>query len=459
MRLVEGMKDEKLGVALLYNFTKGYGKVPMEVYNVVLPLLFNDDFRDSLTKGESLSTCIQNSMKDHQNFKREILRQIEELDDVTSKALGIALLNKSLYFQIIEGTMRGEHKDSTILPLNEAILLGEYVRGKSLAEILGLLDVEGEKIVVLDGDTLGRDMDLSSLSDFGKVTILSNVEQNDIPSFIKEATILITNKKLLGKPELEEAKNVKLICVTATGYNNIDVTYCREHNIMVCNVKGYSTNSVAQHTFALLLDVYHKNRYYHDYVASGKYSVNPMFTHFEETFYELEGKKWGIVGMGDIGNRVAEIATAFGCDIQYYSTSGRNNHQPYRCVDFKTLLRTSDIISIHAPLNDQTEDLFNKPAFDFMKPSAYLINVGRGKIVNEKDLADALKLNRIAGAALDVFEKEPLDSDNPLLGVEAHKLRLTPHIAWATKEARDRVIQEIYRNIEAFLTGKPRNVC
>lgn len=459
MKLVDGMKDEKLGVALLYNFTKGYGKVPMEVYNIVLPLLFNDTFRVSLTKNQALETCIQNSQQEQYDFKKQIVEQMKALDDITSKALGIALLNKNLEFQIDAGTMHGIYQESTILPLNEAILLGEYVQGKSVAEILSLLDTAGEKIVVLDADTLGRDMNLSMLSDFGEVKILSDVEQSEISDWIKEATILITNKKLLGERELQAAKKVKLICVTATGFNNIDVAYCREHNITVCNVKGYSTNSVAQHTFALLLDLYHKNHYYHQYVASGQYSNNPMFTHFENTFYELEGKTWGIVGMGDIGKQVAKIASVFGCQVQYYSTSGQNTKQAYPCVDFKTLLMTSDIISIHAPLNQQTEDLFNKAAFDIMKPSAYLINVGRGKIVNEKDLVNALKTNRIAGAGLDVFEREPFDKNHPLLSVDANKLRMTPHIAWATKEARDRVIHEIYLNIDAFLAEKPRNVC
>ncbi|MFV0395860.1 MAG: D-2-hydroxyacid dehydrogenase [Coprobacillaceae bacterium] len=459
MKIEDEIKDEKWALVLLNSFTKGYGKVPMEVYNIVLPLLFNTTFRELLIKKESLETCIQISVQKQYDLKKDIINQMATFDDITSKALGLAMLNKNISFPIIDGVMYGSYNDLGMELVEEAIILGDYLHDKSLADIISLLDNGSEKIIVLDGDTLGKDMDMSKLTDFGEVTILSDIEQEEIPNTVKEATIIITNKKLLGKKELQEANRVKLICVTATGFNNIDIAYCKEKEITVCNVKGYSTNSVAQHTFALLLDLYHKNNYYHQYVTSGKYSMNPLFTHFEETFYELEGKTWGIVGMGDIGQKVAQIAKVFGCEIQYYSTSGKNMSQPYPCVDFNTLLRTSDIISIHAPLNNQTDNLFNASAFDLMKPTAYLINVGRGKIVNELDLVEALRKKRIAGAGLDVFENEPLDKNHPLLDMSPDVLRLTPHIAWATKEARNRVIDEIYLNINAFLEGKPRNVC
>lgn len=451
--------DEKLAVALLYSFTKGYGNVPMDVYNIVLPLLFNDALKNALSNNESLKDCIKMCTAKQHDFKREILRQMRELEDITSRALGQALLNKNIDFNIVDGIMHGQYNTSTMISLFEATLLGEYIKNHSLDEIIELLDNVGEHIVFLDADTLGKNMDVSRLSDFGKVTILSNIVQEAIPKNIEEASIIITNKKILGKEELKNAKKVKLICVTATGFNNIDISYCKQRGITVCNVKGYSTNSVAQHTFALLLDLYHKNQYYHNYVASGQYSSNSMFTHFEETFYELEGKTWGIVGMGDIGQKVAKIAKVFGCVVQYYSTSGKNISQPYPCVEFNALLTTSDIISIHAPLNEQTENLFNNEAFQLMRPSAYLINVGRGKIINELDLVEALKTKAIAGAGLDVFENEPFSRSHPLLSVEANVLRLTPHIAWATKEARKRVIEQIYLNIDAFLVGKPRNVC
>ena len=185
-----------------------------------------------------------------------------------------------------------------------------------------------------------------------------------------------------------------------------------------------------------------------------------MFTHLGYTFNELANKTWGIVGMGEIGQKVASIASAFDCNVQYYSTSGKNNHQAYKQVDFDTLLKTSDIISIHAPLNKQTENLFNHDAFIKMKPSAYLINVGRGKIVNEKDLVEALKNYQLAGAGLDVFENEPFNDGSPLLQInDATKLIMTPHIAWAPVETRNRVIDEVCLNIEGFKNNKLRNVC
>lgn len=256
------------------------------------------------------------------------------------------------------------------------------------------------------------------------------------------------------------ASKLQLICVTATGVNNIDLEYCKNVGITVCNVKGYSTNAVAQHTFALLLDLYNKNHYYHNYIDSGNYSSSSMFTHLGHTFHELDGKTWGIVGMGEIGRKVASIARAFGCQVQYYSTSGKNNNQDYQQVDFDTLLATSDIISIHAPLNSKTENLFNQTAFEKMKESAYLINVGRGKIINEADLVAALKNNQLAGAGLDVFEQEPFNGTSPLLEIkDATKLIMTPHIAWAPIETRNRVIEEVCLNIEGFKSNNLRNVC
>ncbi len=316
-----------------------------------------------------------------------------------------------------------------------------------------------ENIVFLDANTLGADINIKPLETFGNLTVIPDCKIEDIANAIQEATIVITNKKSLGKRELEHAKRVSLICECATGYNNIDIAYCKQHNITVCNISGYATNGVAQHTFALLLDLFDKNTYYHSYITSGAYSANPLFTHFENTFYELSDKRWGIVGMGAIGQKVANIATAFGAHVQYFSTSGKNKQQPYPCVDFDTLLTTSDIISIHAPLNEQTENLFTTKQFVKMKKSAYIINVGRGKIIHEASLAKALMEDQIAGAGLDVFSQEPLEKESPLLQVPADKLRMSPHIAWATKEARERIVQELVLNIQAYKAGEARNHC
>lgn len=460
MKLVDGMKDEKLGSALLYNFTKGYGAVPMAVYNIVLPLLYNDVFRESLTETKNVMTSLNTCIQEQTDFRKSVVKQIEVLDGITSKALGIALLNKDLDFNIDNGMMYGVCNPSKILDLNEAIILGKYFTGKQLEEIMDMITLQDTHIVFLDCETLGNDVDLKGLEKFGQVTVLKDAADNQIVDVIKEATIVITNKKILGKEQLMNANNLKLICVTATGFNNIDLDYCHQVGITVCNVKGYSTNSVAQHTFALLLDLFNKNHYYHQYIDDGNYSSSSMFTHFANTFHELDGKVWGIIGMGNIGQKVADIASVFGCKVQYYSTSGKNNQQKYPQVDFDTLLSTSDIISIHAPLNEQTEGLFNQHAFDKMKSTAYLINVGRGKIICEKDLVEAIKKEKIAGAGLDVFEKEPFFKESPLLEIkDPTKLIMTPHIAWATVEARNRVIEEVCLNIESFTKNIKRNVC
>lgn len=459
MKLVDGMKDEKLGSAILYNFTKGYGSVPMDLYNMVLPLLFNDIFREEINKFDNFSDCIKSCLTKDAGFTDKITADVEKMDEMTNRALGIALLNKALSFKINDGVMSGNWKPSKILDLNEAILLGKMLKDKSLKDVMEILQ-EDFKIVFLDSETLGNDIDLSKLNKYGAVTIYDQSNKDEIKERIKDASVVITNKHYLGAEQLKDASKLKLICVTATGVNNIDLEYCNKSNITVCNVKGYSTNAVAQHTFALLLDLYNKNHYYHNYIESGNYSTSSMFTHLGYTFHELAGKTWGIVGMGEIGRKVAGIASAFDCNVQYYSTSGKNNQQEYKQVDFDTLIKTSDIISIHAPLNKQTQNLFNKESFMKMKSSAYLINVGRGKIVNEIDLVEALKSHQLAGAGLDVFENEPFNNDSPLLSIkDATKLIMTPHIAWAPIETRNRVIEEVCLNIEGYKSGKLRNVC
>lgn len=229
-------------------------------------------------------------------------------------------------------------------------------------------------------------------------------------------------------------------------------------NIAVTNVKSYSTDSVVQHTFALLFYVYEKLRHYDDFVKQGKYSDYGCFTYFGERFAQLSGKTWGIIGLGEIGRKVADIAKAFGCHVVYYSTSGKNSNPDYERAEFDELLRISDIISIHAPLNDRTQNLMNRAAFEKMKPEAVLINVGRGLIVNEADLLWALNENKIAAAGLDVLSVEPMRKDNPLYGYrDSNRLIITPHIAWATNEARKRLVDEAYLNLEAFICGKERN--
>lgn len=459
MDLIDKINDEKTGGALLYCFTKGYGSVPMNVYNIVLPLLTNEIFQEELKKETDFQKCVNACIQKDNDFVKKVTEKISEYEEMTSRFLAILLLNHKLEFKIENGIMSGNCRVIEKYDLKMPYILGKMLQGKEYEEIIMML--KGDfKIVFLDRETLGSDIDCSCLNQYGNAIIYEQTEVDEVSKRIEDASIVITNKHILGPEQLKNATKLKLICVTATGVNNIDLEYCKLANIAVCNVKGYSTNAVAQHTFALLLDLYNKNHYYHNYIASGNYASSSMFTHLGHSFHELDNKVWGIVGMGDIGRKVANLAEAFGCQVQYYSTSGRNNQAQFKRVDFDTLLKTSDIITIHAPLNKQTEYLFDEEAFAKMKNSAYLINVGRGKIVKETALVDALKNHLIAGAGLDVFENEPIKADSKLLEIQdPTRLLMTPHIAWAPVETRNRVIEEVCLNIESFKKGSFRNRC
>ncbi len=313
-----------------------------------------------------------------------------------------------------------------------------------------------KKIVILDGKTLGE-LDFTKLREFGELAYYDTTKPEEVVERIKDANIVLTNKVVLNENNLKEAKNLELICETATGFNNIDIVYAKNNNIAVTNVAGYSTNTVAQHTFATVLSLYDKLSYYDNYVKSGDYAKSGLFTNVSKPFYELEGKTWGIIGFGAIGKRVAKIAEVFGVNVIYYSTSGKNSNSEYKRVDFKELLDQSDIISIHAPLNKDTQGLINYDALKNMKKSSILVNMGRGPIVVEADLAKALDEELIAGAALDVFEVEPIKEDNPLISIRnKENLVVTPHIAWASVEARVRLFEEVINNIKAFYNGEIR---
>jgi glycerate dehydrogenase len=236
--------------------------------------------------------------------------------------------------------------------------------------------------------------------------------------------------------------------------NNVDLKYAASKAIVVKNVAGYSTESVVQHTFSMLFYLMNRLAYYNNYVQSGQYAQSKLFTHLGRTFYELSGKKFGIIGLGTIGKRVAEVATAFGADVMYFSTSGKNLNNSYRHARLEELLSTSDVISIHCPLTDNTRNLLDLPHLKRMKKDAMLINTGRGGIVNEEALAYVIDHDLIGGAGLDVLSKEPPDTDNPLLHVQNNeKLIITPHIAWATAEARSRLIRGVILNIQTYITG------
>ncbi len=315
------------------------------------------------------------------------------------------------------------------------------------------------KICILDALTLGEDADLSAFQALGEVSVYDSTAPEQIVERIKDCEIIVTNKVVLNASNLPYAPQVKLICVAATGTNNIDLEYTRSQNITVTNVAGYSTHSVAQHTFAMLFYLLESPAYYDSYVKSGQYAKSQIFTNLARPFWELTGKTWGIIGLGTIGRTVADIARAFGCQVIYYSTSGQNRNHDYSRKDLAELLQTADIVSIHAPLNKQTFDLLNYQRLQLMRPNVILLNLGRGNIVNEADLARALDEGLIAGAALDVLEREPIGRENPLLKIkQPDRLFITPHIAWSSREARETLVKEIANNIEGFLEGTPRNL-
>ena len=306
-------------------------------------------------------------------------------------------------------------------------------------------------IVLLDAKTLGDDLNLSSLEQFGTLTRYDTTSEEETLERIIDADIVITNKVVITANVLAQTKKLKLICIAATGMNNVDLEAAKFQGITVKNVAGYSTKSVVQHTFAMTLYLLEKMAYYDAVVKNDTWSESGLFTDVSQPFYEISGKKWGIVGMGMIGQEVAKIATAFGAEIFYYSTSGKNLHHAYPHQTLEFLLKDCDIISIHAPLNDDTYDLINENNLPFLKENAILLNLGRGGIINETDLAFELDRREIY-AGLDVLEKEPITTLNRLNEVK-HKERLliTPHIAWTSIEARKKLLAGIVKNIQHFL--------
>ena len=315
------------------------------------------------------------------------------------------------------------------------------------------------KIVFMEANTLGTDVSLEAFSKLGDVTIYPLTEPLENAKRIQDADIIVVNKIPLNEELLKDARNLKLICLTATGTNNVDFDYTNRRGITVANVKGYSTESVVQHTFALFFYVYEKLAYYDEFVKSGEYIRNDVFSHFTVRFHELSGKTWGIIGLGTIGTRVAEVAKAFGCNVIYYSTSGKHDSETYERVSLEELLNRSDVISIHAPLNNATRELITKRELSLMKKDAILLNLGRGPIIKEEDLAEALLAGTIGGAGLDVLSVEPMLADNPLYAVQdSARLVITPHIGWATTEARQRCADEVFENMKAFLNGEERNI-
>lgn len=307
------------------------------------------------------------------------------------------------------------------------------------------------KIVFLDVKTIGEDIDYSGFDSLGEVVKYDFSAPEEIPERVKDADVIVLNKPSINERTIGAAPNLKLVCVTGTGTNHLDKDFLASRGIEWRNVAGYSTESVAQHTFAMLFYLLEKLTFYDSYVKDEHYVNDTHFKHFSEHWNQIAGKTWGIIGLGNIGRRVADIAKAFGANVIYYSTSGKNNQEDYQRVDLDTLLSSSDIVSVHAPLNEDTKGLMNSEAFAKMKSSAIFLNLGRGAIVDEAAIAEALNTKQITAAGLDVLCKEPMAPDNPLRSIkDSKKLLITPHIAWASVEARTNLMNIIQGQIKEF---------
>ena len=311
------------------------------------------------------------------------------------------------------------------------------------------------KIVVLDAATLGSDTDLTPLMQCGAVTVWENTAPAEIARRIEDAEVIVSNKVRLMEPVLKDAKNLKLICLCATGYDCVDTAYCASRGIGVCNVPGYSTQSVAQLTVALVLELTNHLGQYREYVHSGAYSRSGVANALTPVWHELYGKTWGIIGGGNIGRQVARIAEAFGCRV---IVCRRKPDEIYETADVDTLCRESDIISIHVPLTEETRGMIGKKQIEAMKETAIVINVARGAVTDEEALAFAVKEGRIAGLGVDVYSQEPFGENHPFNRIlDLPNVCLTPHTAWGAIETRNRCIAMVAENISAFCQGKRKN--
>lgn len=307
------------------------------------------------------------------------------------------------------------------------------------------------KIVFLDAKTVGDDVSLDSFKEFGEFVTYDVTQKDETISRVKDADIILSNKVVIDKEVMDSCTKLKLICITATGMNNVDLKYAKQKGIEVKNAAGYSTDSVTQTTFSLVLALISQMRYYDDFVKSKEWSRSGLFTNVQRPYWQIKDKKWGIIGLGTIGKSVAGVANAFGAEVCYYSTSGVNRDEPYVRVELEEMFKSCDIISIHAPLNDKTYKLIKEPQLKLMKKGAVLLNLGRGGIIDEADLAKAIDEFGIL-AGLDVTEVEPMSETNPLLHVKKKdNLIITPHIAWASYEARVELMRIVAKNIEEFL--------
>ena len=307
------------------------------------------------------------------------------------------------------------------------------------------------KISVLDVKTLGNDLDFSEIYQLGEVTVYDLTTQDEVIERIQDAEVLILNKVKLHKENLPYAKKLKLICITATGFDNVDIDYCREHGIAVCNVVGYSTDSVVQLTISMAFSLATNLLSYDKFVKSGAYTKSGVFNRVEPVFREISALTWGVIGLGTIGGKVARIAEAMGCRVLAYK---RTPVEEFTCVDLDSLLRESDIITVHTPLNEGTYHLINQKRLTQMKDGVVLLNVARGAVFDEEAVTNAVLDGKIGGLGVDVYSTEPMQSDSPYQKLlHCDNVIVTPHMAWGAYDARQRCIDEIEENIKSFLQG------
>lgn len=306
------------------------------------------------------------------------------------------------------------------------------------------------KIAILDALTFGE-IDLSAFDALGEVSLYQTTTPEQTQERIIEADVIVTNKVVITQEQMRAAKNLKLIAIAATGMNNVDLNAAKELAIEVKNVAGYSTDSVIQHTFSMLFYLIGHSSYYDSFVKDSSYAKSPIFTNISRPFFEIKGKKWGIIGLGAIGRGVASVASAFGAELLYHSTSGALREEPYKSVSLETLMSSCDIISIHAPLNEQTQNLLGYKELSQCKEGAVILNLGRGGIIDEEAVARIID-ERDISFGLDVLEREPIRENHPLMSIKnSQNLYITPHIAWASTEARERLIELIIENIKSSI--------
>ena len=311
------------------------------------------------------------------------------------------------------------------------------------------------KIVFLDAATIGDDLTYKSFEELGEVVVYPTTSDDEFEEHVKGADVVVINKLKLNSTNLPKAPNLKLICLAATGFDNVELDYCRKMGIGVCNVVGYSTQSVAQLTLSMVLSLYTNLGQYTDFVRSGEYTKYGLANRLTPVYHEIAGKTWGIVGYGNIGKQVARVAEALGCRILVYKRTPLEN---VACVDFDTVCQKSDILSLHVPLNEQTRNLLDKEHVAMLKKNAVVINVARGAVTDEEALANAILQENIGGLGVDVYSKEPFGTDHPFNKIKhLPNVLLTPHMAWGGYETRVRLLQEIKDNIISFSGGGNRS--